>query len=86
MNYRPLHKRVLVHRRMKDNVTPGGVIMGDPKPSIECEVLAISKEIMEVNVGDVVIVDLFSGTEVVIDNKKYLSVAVDQILGIMEEK
>lgn len=87
LNYKPLAGRVLVERKMLSNKTPGGIVFGDPKPSLECEVLRVADDVFNVTPGNLVIVPHICGTEVTftIDNQKVtlLSVLEKDILGIM---
>ena len=44
-----------------------------------------SRQNMAVNIGDRVIFDKFSGTEIFIDGKRHLSIYEDEIFGVIED-
>lgn len=87
MKFQPLGKRVLVERKEETKTTPGGIIIPDnaskEKPS-SGSVVAVSSEVTELKVGDVVVFAKYSGSEVAIDDNKYLVLNVEDILGIIK--
>ncbi len=89
MNFEPLGQRVLVERVEEDTTTPSGIIIPDnakEKP-LNGNIVAISKEVEEegiLSVGDKVVFAKYSGTEVVLDNKEYLVMNTDDLLGILK--
>jgi len=95
MKIKPLGDRVLVEPIEKEE-KKGGIIIPDTakeKPQ-EGKVIAIGpgrrtedgKVLpMNVKVGDKVLYGKYSGTEVKIDDKNYLILHEDDILGIIEE-
>lgn len=89
MKFKPLGQRVLVERVEEQTTTASGIIIPDnakEKP-LHGTVIAISDEIKEkklVNEKDVVIFAKYSGTEITIDNKTYLVMNIDDVLGILK--
>jgi chaperonin GroES len=92
---KPLGDRVLVKPAEAKEVKKGGIIIPDTakeKPQ-EGEVIAVGKGkvaedgkliALEVKKGDKVLFGKYSGTEVKIDDKTYLIMPQDDILGIIE--
>ena len=87
MNFLPLGKRVLIEREEELKTTASGIIIPDnaskEKPS-EGKVIAISKEVEGISEGDRVVFAKYSGSEITLDNKKYLVLNTDDILGIIK--
>ncbi len=96
MKVKPLGDRVLVKPIEEKEVKKGSIIIPDTakeKPQ-QGEVIAVGKGKvtedgklipMEVKVGDKVLYGKYSGTEIKIDDKEYLILHQDDILGIIEE-
>jgi chaperonin GroES len=94
MNLKPLGDRVIVEPLEKDEVTASGIYLPETakeKPQ-EGLVLAIGpgrlddngkRVAMEVSNGDKVIYAKYSGTEVKLDDKKYLILSEKDILAIV---
>ncbi len=94
MNLKPLGDRVIVEPLEKDEVTASGIYLPETakeKPQ-EGLVLAIGpgrlddngkRVVMEVANGDKVIYAKYSGTEVKLDDKKYLILSEKDILAIV---
>ena len=82
MNFLPLGKRVLIEREEELKTTASGIIIPDnaskEKPS-EGKVIAISKEVEGISEGDRVVFAKYSGSEITLDNKKYLVLNTDDI-------
>ncbi len=83
---KPLADRVVVEPQEAQTKTASGIIIPDTakeKPQ-QGKVIAVGPgkkdEPMEVNVGDVVLYGKYSGTEVTVDEKKYLIVKQSDIL------
>ena len=87
MNFLPLGKRVLIEREEELKTTASGIIIPEnaskEKPS-EGKVIAISKEVEGISEGDRVVFAKYSGSEITLDNKKYLVLNTDDILGIIK--
>lgn len=88
MKLKPLGDRVIVESLEAEEKTASGLIIPDSakeKPQAG-KVLAVGPgkkdEPMEVKVGDTVLYGKYSGTEVTIDNKKYLIMHQVDILAI----
>ena len=86
---RPLSDRVLVEPKEAETKTASGLYIPDTakeKPQ-QGTVLAVGPgkkdEPMEVNEGDVVLYGKYAGTEVVVDDKKYLIMKQSDILAIL---
>ena len=86
---KPLADRVLIQPKEAETKTASGLYIPDTakeKPS-EGKVLAVGPgkkdEPLEVKVGDEVIYGKYSGTEVTVDDVKYLIVKQSDILAIL---
>jgi chaperonin GroES len=95
MNIRPLNDRILVKRVEEEEKTAGGIIIPDSakeKPA-EGKVVAVGagkrndageRIVMDVKVGDRVLFSKYGGTDVKLDNEKYLIMREEDILGVIE--
>jgi chaperonin GroES len=94
---RPLADRVIVETLEKEEVTPGGILLPETakeKPQ-EGKVIAVGpgrwdedgkKRVpLEVAEDDRVIFARYSGTEIKIDEKKYLILSEKDILAVLEK-
>jgi chaperonin GroES len=95
MNLKPLADRVVLKMLETEETTKGGIILtgsAKEKPQV-AEVIAVGPGgvvegkdvIMEVEVGDHVIMSKYSGTEVKIDGETYIIVRQSDILAIAED-
>jgi len=96
MNVRPLHDRVLLRRLEEKEVVKGGIIIPDTakeKPQ-EAEVVAVGpgkfddngKRLpIDVKKGDRILIGKYSGSDIKIDDKEYVIVREDEILGVLEK-
>ena len=85
MNFQPLGKRILLKRVEESNTTASGIIIPDnatEKPS-QGEVVAVSKDVSELSVGNRVLFGKYAGNEVTLENEKYLVLDIDDIFGII---
>ena len=94
MKFRPLHDRVLIRRSAEEERTAGGIIIPDTakeKPQ-EAEVVAVgpgklqddgSRQPMDVNAGDRILVGKYSGSEIKIDDIEYVIMREDEILAVV---
>lgn len=85
MNFQPLGKRVLVKRVEEANTTMSGIIIPDnaqEKPS-RGEVVAVSKEVPELENGNLVLFGKYAGNEVSLGADKFLVLEIDDIFGII---
>lgn len=86
MNFQPLGKRVLVERVEETKTTASGIIIPDnakEKP-LSGEVKAIGNEVEGIKVGDKVVFAKYGGTEITLDNKSYLVLNIDDVLGVIK--
>ncbi|MBR8462159.1 co-chaperone GroES [Campylobacter sp. faydin G-105] len=86
MNFQPLGKRVLVERVEETKTTASGIIIPDnakEKP-LSGEVKAIGAEVEGIKVGDKVVFAKYAGTEINLDDKTYLVLNTDDVLGIIK--
>ena len=90
----PLFDRVVFKQLVAEETTKSGIVLpgqAKEKPQ-QAEVIAVGpggvvdgKEItMQVKVGDKVIYSKYSGTEVELDNEKYVVVKQNDILAVIE--
>ena len=90
----PLFDRVVLKKLVAEETTKSGIVLpgqAKEKPQ-QAEVIAVGpggvvdgKEItMQVKVGDKVIYSKYSGTEVELDNEKYVVVKQNDILAVIE--
>ena len=94
MKLTPLFDRVVLKQLVAEETTKSGIVLpgqAKEKPQ-QAEVIAVGpggvvdgKEItMQVKVGDKVIYSKYSGTEVELDNEKYVIVKQNDILAVIE--
>ena len=89
MNFTPLGKRVLVQRVEEQTTTSTGIIIPDnakEKPQ-NGKVVAISDKVKDkgfIKEGDTVLFGKYSGTEITLDDKEYLVMNIDDILGVLK--
>ena len=89
MQFQPLGKRVLVELQEEATTTATGIIIPDnaskEKPQ-QGKVVAVSEKIADkgIEVGDQVVFGKYTGTEVAVDDKKYLVLNLEDILGILK--
>ena len=87
MIIKPLGKRILIKQTEQEEVTKSGIVLpgtaSKEKPIIG-EVLAIGSKIEEVKVGDKVIFEKYSGTELKDGEESYLILEKDNVLAIVE--
>ncbi|NLP26372.1 MAG: co-chaperone GroES [Clostridiales bacterium] len=94
MTIKPLVDRVVVKMTEPEEVTKGGILLpgsAKEKPQI-AEIVSVGpggivdgNEIkMYVNVGDKVLLNKYSGTEVKVDDVDYIIIRQDDILAIVE--
>ena len=86
---KPLAHRVLIEPKEAETKTASGIYIPDTakeKPQ-QGKVIAVGPgkkdEPMEVKVGDVVLYGKYAGTEVTVEDKKYLIVKQSDILAIL---
>ncbi|QOP41697.1 co-chaperone GroES [Sulfurimonas marina] len=85
MNFKPLGERILVKSVEESNTTASGIIIPDnakEKPN-RAEVIAISEEITNVNVGDTVVYGKYSGTQIALEGQDYIVLELADVLGVI---
>src|SRR3989344_1220387 len=93
---KPLGNRVLVQRVEPEEKLKGGIILPDSakKKQETARVMAIGtgKRLddgktspIPVKVGDLVLMDKYSGQEVTVDDEEYMILKTDDIIAIIEE-
>ena len=91
---KPLGNRVLAQRLQQEETLKGGIILPDSakKKQETAKVIAVgpgieNKEgkliLPQVNVGDTILMDKYSGQEVTIDDEEYVIVKADDIIAIV---
>lgn len=94
-NLQPLGNRVLVKRLEAEETLKGGIILPDTakKKQEHAKVIAIGtgkkdkqgNEIpFSVKVGDIILMEKYSGQEVTVDNEDYVIVRDDDLIAIIE--
>jgi chaperonin GroES len=94
--FKPLGNRVLVKRLDHTEQLKGGILLPDSakKKQEQAEVIAIGTGKFDKNnnliaipvkVGDIVLMDKYSGQEVKLDDQEYIIVAADDLIAIVEK-
>ena len=86
MNFEPLGKRVLVSRTEEAKTTASGIIIPDnatEKP-LTGKVVAVSTEVENVKVDDVVVFGKYAGNEFKVEGENYLILELDDMFGIIK--
>ncbi len=86
MNFQPLGKRVLIERTEEAKTTASGIIIPDSateKPS-QGKVVAVSTEVENVKVDDVVIFGKYAGNEFKVGGEAFLILDVEDLFGIIK--
>ena len=94
MKIKPLFDRVVLLPKEKETETKGGIILptAAQEKSQMAKVVAVGeggeidgkKVTMQVKVGDMVLYAKYSGTEITVDDKKYVVVRQNDILAIVD--
>jgi chaperonin GroES len=87
MKFKPLGARALVKEVEPEQTMESGIVLPDTakeKPQ-SAEVVAVgAHEDIKVNVGDVVVLRKYAGTEVELDGEEHRIVDAEDILGVVE--
>ncbi|EGC01521.1 MULTISPECIES: co-chaperone GroES [Ruminococcus] len=90
MNIKPLMDRVVIKMTEAEETTASGIILAGSakeKPQV-AEVVAVGpgKEgvVMQVKVGDKVLVSKYSGTDVKVDGQEYTILKMEDVLAVVE--
>jgi chaperonin GroES len=84
--FKPLKDRVFVSYSEKSDKSAGGIYIPDSakeKPQ-KGKVESIGLEVKSVKTGDLVLFDKYSGSKIILDEKEYLIIKEEDILGIFE--
>lgn len=95
LTLKPLGNRVLVKRTEQEQTLKGGIILPDTakKKQETAEVVALGngsttsdgKHIpIPVNVGDIILMDKYSGQEVTIEEEEFVILRADDIIAIVQ--
>ncbi len=91
MKLKPLADRVLIEPAKAEEKSAGGIIIPDSakeKP-LRGTVIAVGKgtsdEKMELKEGDVVLYGKYAGTEVEVNNEKYMMMRQSDVLAVIEQ-
>lgn len=88
MKFKPLGERALVKMVDGEQTTESGIVLPDTakEEPQTAEVVEVGQfeEGVKVEVGDVVVLRKFAGTEVELDGEEHLIVEVEDILGVIE--
>jgi len=95
-SFRPLGNRVLVRRLAAEETLKGGILLPDSakKKQEHAEVIAIgtgkkdkSGQLIpiSVKVGDIVLMEKYSGQEVTLNDEEYIIVRADDLIAIIEK-
>ncbi len=95
MKLRPLQDRILVQRVDEEEKTKGGIIIPDTAKEnpAEGKVVAVGKGkvdengkriALEIKKGDRILFGKYSGSEVKIEDKEYLIMREEDVLGIID--
>ena len=87
MKFKPLGARAMVKEVEREQTAESGIVLphtAKEKPQ-SAEVVAVgAHEDVKVNVGDVVVIRRYSGTEVKLDGEDHQIVDAEDILGLIE--
>jgi len=89
MKVKPLGERLLIKPIIEEKKTTGGIVLPDAakeKP-MKAEIVEVGKlpEDCTLKVGDKVIYNKYSGTEIKIDDEDYIIIDLNDILAKIEE-
>ncbi|MES2409007.1 MAG: hypothetical protein V4509_01760 [Patescibacteria group bacterium] len=83
---RPNGKRILATIEDTKEVKHNGIILpGVEKRIIEAKIIAVGDEIEDMNAGDVILIDRYSGQEINYRDQKYLMLKLDDILATIDQ-
>lgn len=95
-SFRPLGNRVLVRRLAAEETLKGGIILPDTakKKQEQAEVVAVGAgkrdkngqlNPVPVKVGDIVLMEKYTGQEVTLNDEEYVIVRADDLIAIIEK-
>ena len=94
VKFQPLGNRVLLQRIEAEEKLKGGILLPDSakKKQEEAKVIAIGtgekdkngqQIVMPVKIGDIVLMEKYSGQEIKIDDEEYVILKADEIIAIV---
>ncbi|MBS4166670.1 10 kDa chaperonin [Neochlamydia sp. AcF65] len=95
VKFKPLGNRVLVRRLEQEEKLKGGIILPDSakKKQEQAKVVAIGTGRKDkkgqlipipVNIGDIIIMEKYSGQDIKLEDEEYVILKADDIIGIVE--
>jgi chaperonin GroES len=95
MKFRPLHDRILIERVEEEEKTKTGIIIPDAarEKQQKGKIVAVGKgrvnekgEVLKLDVkeGDVVLFEKYGGEDIKIDNKEYVILKEESVVGVIE--
>ncbi|BBI16945.1 10 kDa chaperonin [Neochlamydia sp. EPS4] len=95
IKFKPLGNRVLVRRLEQEEKLKGGIILPDSakKKQEQAKVVAIGTGKKDkkgqlipipVNIGDIIIMEKYSGQDIKLEDEEYVILKADDIIGIVE--
>ena len=95
-NLKPLGNRILVQRLEADEKLAGGIILPDSakKKQEQAKVIAVGTGKkdkqgnfipLEFKVGDIILMEKYSGQEVTLDDEEYIILRSDDVIAIIEK-
>lgn len=96
VNFKPLGNRVLVRRLEQEEKLKGGILLPDTakKKQERAEIIAIGTGKkdkngnlipMPVKIGDIVLMEKYSGQEVKLNDQEYVILRADDLIAIIEK-
>jgi len=86
MSIKPLNSRILVEVKSGEEKTAGGLYI--PTAAQEKTntgiVIAVGDKDIAVKIGQLVVFDKYSGTQIMIEDKEHLLLDIDNVLAIIE--
>ncbi len=86
MNIQPLADRVILQQLAAEETTKSGIILPDSakeKPA-EGKVVAVGKDVSEVQTGDTVLYGQYGPTEIKVNGEEYMVVKEEDILAVVK--
>ena len=87
MNVIPMNDRVLVAENKKENTTASGIVIEGARgvgDTAQATVLAIGKDVKEVKVGDVVLLDWAKASPVKVGDAQRAMIKEEHIIAVVE--
>lgn len=82
MNLKPINKNVIVQRLEKKMESSGGIILKTSEEADKAKVIAVSDEVTDVHVDEVVLINWNKAQKITEDN---WNISVDDIVLVFEE-